>query len=210
MRPLPFLTQIGPEAFFYLIIAAVVVWNVWWIISKIEVFFFIRPKGSVKRGIGIGSEPMSLDQENFFRYLPDGVLDDSSGAFIKKADNAVLVQNLPAKGVLTMLLGRRASLPCVAYIDLNGGQPRIEYRIPVSPIPGFGMLTAFMILWWIGFAWDAPTLLLPLLFLAIGPWIIYHDLVTQKKRILALISEKMQAYSAARGTATVARPMFKF
>ncbi len=198
MRPPPFMTQMGPEAFIYLVIATVIVWNVWWIISRIEVFFFVRPKGSVKRGIGIGSDPMSLDQENFFRYLPDGVLDDPSGAFIKKADNAVLVQNLPAQGALTMLLGRRTSLPCVAYIDLNGGQPRIEYRIPVSPIPGFGMFTAFAVLWWMGFAftWDALTLLVPLLFVAIGSWMIYHDLVTQKKRILALISEKIQAHSA--------------
>ncbi len=139
MWPLSLPDGMGSASWMAFFVDVIIASAVWGLLSQVEIFFFVRPRGSVKRGIGVGSEPLSFDRENFFRYLPDGVLDDPSGAFIKKADNAVLVQHFPVKKIFTMWFARNASLPCVAYIDLNDSQPGIGYRIPVSPLPLFAV-----------------------------------------------------------------------
>jgi hypothetical protein len=206
MDPFSFLSRLGPDSFFYVIIAVIIASVIWGIASKIEVLFFVRPDGDVKRGIGIGSEPLPFDQENFFRYLPDGVFKDPSGAFIKKANDAVLVQHLPVKNALAIWFERRRFPPCEAYIDLNASQPRIEYRLPFSYIPSFVIGAAFVLwfvgTWPMGLSWGTEALWFPILFslliLALFAWMAYRDFVGQKKKLLALISEKVQAYSAQR------------
>ncbi len=206
MDPFAFLSRLRPDSFFYVIIAVMIASALWGIASEIEVYFFVRPDGAIKRGIGIGSEPLPFDQENFFRYLPDGVFKEPSGAFIKKTNDAVLVQNFPVKNALIMWFGRRRLPPCGAYIDLNASQPRIEYRIPFSVIPSFVAGAAFVFwffsIWSMGLSWDRQILsfqfMFMLLILAFSAWMTYRDFVTQKKKLLAMISEKVQAHSAQR------------
>ncbi len=190
----------------------VAVMFVWAIVAGIEDAPFMRLEGSVKRGIEIGSGPLSFEQEKFFRDLPDGILDKPSGAFIKKADNAVLVQHLGAQEVAKMWPRKRTPFPCVAYIDLNSSQPRIEYRIPIWPIPFLAMwLTLFLGMILGGLVSTRSLWPLALLVpLALVAWIVYEDNAIQRERILALISEKMQAYLAERAPATGVRPIRKF
>ena len=111
----------------------------WVLIANVEcMFLHVRYGGSMKRGVKVWSEILPKDMKRFLRYLPGDIVDDETGAFIRKENNVVLVQYYPTKkGWWWRSSG---AFPYVAYIDLRVKEPRIQYRIPISSLP-------FVVLW---------------------------------------------------------------
>lgn len=115
-----------------------------------SLFLHTRYVGRMKRGIPIGSEPLSSDMKRFFRRLHSDIVDEQTGAFIKKQENTILVQPSPTKN----LLGRNFLLRYIAYADLRIKEPKLEYRIPISVVPFSVIFIAYqsrflgLPIWW--------------------------------------------------------------
>jgi hypothetical protein len=90
---------------------------------------FIRYDGKMKRGLRIDAESLSKDMEDFLRRLSKDVVSDETSAFIKKRDQAVLVQPIPR------FFYRNLGIWYVGYVDLSAEEPSIEYRMPISVAP---------------------------------------------------------------------------
>ena len=155
----------------------------WAIIVSLEcMFLHVRQGGRLKRGIKIWSEPLPQDMKHFLRRLPyDLVNDDETGAFIRKENNAILVQYLHTN----KFWSKKATPPYVAYIDLRARNPRIQYRIPISPLP-------FFVLWFSIAIWGSFQYLEALPFAVLGIVMLYISHTIQRKRILRFIEETMQ------------------
>ena len=157
---------------------------IWVIIANVEcMFLHLRYGGSLKRGVKIWSEPLPEDMKHFLRYLPGDIVDDETGAFIRKENNTVLVQYLHTK----KWWRKKGALPYVAYIDLRVREPRIQYRVPISPLP-------FFILWMTAAVWGSFQDLAALLFVVFGVALLYFSHTSQRKALLQFIGERMQAW----------------
>ena len=168
-----------PDTFELTLIAVIA----WFAITNLEIMFLhVRQGGRLKRGIKIWSEPLQKDMRHFLRRLSYDLVNDSeTGSWIRKKNNTVLVRYSHPK----KWWERNGAFPYVAYIDLRVKDPRIQYRIPISPL-------LFVILWFSIAIWVSFQDLGALLFAAFGIMIAHKTHTTQRKRILQFIEETMQ------------------
>jgi hypothetical protein len=164
-------------------IAIAFAWAVWAFGAAVEYDTHVKFEGKIKRGIRIWSEPLPVDIERFLRNLSRSILSTRTGRFIRKQDNAVLVQ---ASRVRSWL--RIWRWPCVAYIDLGNEEPRIEYRSPISITLFFAMLTGIAI--WVNFRTIAA-----LIAVLIGPSMVVVPMLFQRRQILDFVDRTMKANS---------------
>jgi hypothetical protein len=171
-----------------LIFVALIVWVT---VANVEcMFLHARYGGSMKRGVAVWSEKLPVDMKHFLRRLPGDVVDET-GAFIRKEDNTVLVQYLPIK----KWWRRRGVFEYVAYIDLRVREPKIQYRVPISPLP-------FVALWMALAVWASFQDATALLFVAFWVLMFCWAHTDQRKRILRFIREKMQTSDLLIGSGT--------
>ncbi len=98
------------------------------VFALIDSNHFIQYDGEMKRGIKVGSEPLSTDLEGYLRNLSSDVLKEQTTAFIKKRDQIVLIQPIPN------FSHRNVGLWYVGFVDLSSAEPQIDYRTPISGI----------------------------------------------------------------------------
>ena len=165
-----------------IIFAALIAWV---IVVNVEcMFLHTRYGGSMKRGVKIWSEILPEDMKRFLRRLSGDIFDEETGAFIRKENNVILVQCRHAK----KWWQSKGIFMYIAYIDLRVREPRIQYRVPISPFP-------FLILWMIGVAvavWMSFQDLTALLAAGLGVLMLYAIHILQRKEMLRFIREKMQ------------------
>jgi hypothetical protein len=139
----------------------------------------------MKRGIKVWSESLPSDIELFLRSLSEDVFDLETGAFIRKENGTVLVQYLPTNRWPT----RRDAFPYVAYVDLRTERPRIQFRVPILPLP-------FFIVFMGAIAWASFEDTVALIMLLMMTLLLFISHLYQRKRLMEFIRERMQAYSA--------------
>jgi hypothetical protein len=98
----------------------------WVYLAFAEARHFIRYDGKTKRGLKVSASRLSGSMEHFLRHLSRGCFEDGTSAFIKKADNTVLIQPIPR------FFYRGFGVWYVGYVDLSQDDPRIEYRMPIT------------------------------------------------------------------------------
>jgi len=138
----------------------------------------------MNRGVKVWSETLPEDMKRFLRRLSSDTIDEKTGTFIRKESNVVLVQYYPTK---KWWWQRNAGiLQYVAYIDLREKEPRIQYRIPISSLP-------FVVLWIVIVVLFSFYDITALFLVAFSVLTLCIAHIHQRKQILRLINEKMQA-----------------
>jgi hypothetical protein len=157
-------------------------WALWAFGATVEYDAHVKFESKMKRGIRIWSEPLPIDVERFLRDLPRSILSTRTGRFIRKQDDVVLIQ---ASRVRSWL--RIWRWPCVAYIDLDKEEPRIEYRNPISTTLFFTVLTGIAI-------WASSRSAAALIAVLIGPTMVFVPMLFQRRQILDFIGRTMRVH----------------
>jgi hypothetical protein len=171
---------LDPSLVPFIVIAST--WAIWAFGAAVEYDTHVKFEGKLKRGIRIWSEPLPGDMERFLGNLPRSILSTKTGRFIKRQDDAILIQGVR--------LGRwRRGTPCIAYVDLQKEEPKIEYRNPISTTLFFVALIGMAI--WASFlhVTSLIAVLISLLMLAV-PFLV------QKRQILNFIDRTMRSCSS--------------
>jgi hypothetical protein len=151
------------------------------IVGNIECILHTQYGGSMKRGVKVWSEILPADMKRFLHCLSGNIFDGVTGTFIRKENNVVLVQHHPTK----KWWRKRGVLWYVAYIDLRVSEPKIQYRVAISPLP-------FFVLWMSVAVWASFHDVTALLLVALGVLGLYAAHTSERKGILRFIREKMQ------------------
>jgi hypothetical protein len=160
------------------------------VIAHIEVIFFHhRYKGPMKRGLKVWSERLPSEIVDFLRCLPADIVDDKTGGFMRKEQDAVLISSSKWRWFYP-----RRRMMYVGYVKLNAIDPSIEFRVPVSIYP-------FPIVWMaiiIAIGFIAPT---AWAFAIVGAVIFYLLHKYQRAHILRFICKQMQKSVSASDSA---------
>jgi hypothetical protein len=147
--------------------------------------------GRIKRGVRIWAEPLPADMKLFLRSIPDNSIYRWAGAFLKKRNNAVLVQPYPIRKWLGIQERRGAgSLPYVAYIDLGTREQKVQYRLPVSGL-------AFYVLWMAMAIYFSMQDLRGTIVVLIGAFLFVVRHFYQRKMIFELIRKCMRVHKTS-------------
>jgi hypothetical protein len=165
------------------ILAAMPTWVIWRIV---EFRFYLSRAGRMKRGVKVWVESLPTDMKLFLRSIPDNSTYRSAGAFLKKCNNAVLVQPYPIQMWLGMRMRRGAGgFPYVAYIDLGARKPKVQYRLPASSL-------AFYVLWMAMIIYASMQDLRVTIFVLLGAFLFVVRHLYQRKMIFELIRKCMR------------------
>lgn len=92
--------------------------------SQFENVRFTRFDGPVKRGVRIGSEPLSPELHQFLETLADPIRYERS--FIRKEGREVLIAEEKS---FWMIFGRENLWTYIAYVNLDALERRVEFRL---------------------------------------------------------------------------------
>lgn len=175
----------NPTYIFVAFAAVMIGLSCWSIIDKKA---FLSRTGRMKRGVEVWTEPLPEETIRFLRIIPNNSIYGSKGAFLKKQNNAVLVQPHLTQFWLGISVRHRSrSFAYVAYIDIHSSEPTIQYRLST-----FSFLSLLFGLFWTAMVVGASLLsqklesLILLLFLSLFI-VLGHTL--QRRKILKFIQD---------------------
>ena len=126
---------------------------------------------------------------HFLQFLKRDVIEERTGAFIKKQGEEVLIQCFPARRAWRIGIVRY-----VAYVDMAEEKPRIQYRLSAWTLL-FLMMLLFTIVW-VSFMSSAHfrepgTFLGAIAFIAAGLLVGFLISLYEREKILEFITKKM-------------------
>ncbi|MBI1877967.1 MAG: hypothetical protein HYR94_07035 [Chloroflexi bacterium] len=179
--------------YFPYFIALVVVLNLW---AAYDQYRFMRFDGNLKRGLMVGTEPLTWEMRQFLETLPSSVRYDQG--FIRKEINEVLIAG--QKPGWSRFFQRRNSMPHLAYINLSDPQNQIEFRASFSFLISVTVGVLFFLLIFFDiflrssdgfelplFLWFFPVIILGLM---VGSIVFSHH--RERKRLLAILRQAME------------------
>jgi hypothetical protein len=95
-----------------------------------ELYRFLRFEGDLKRGVKIGTAPLTWEMRQFLETLPSSVRYGRN--FIRKEMNEVLIAR-----EWSFVSGRRDDTIYAAYINLSAPENRLEFRAPLALLVAF-------------------------------------------------------------------------
>lgn len=96
------------------------------VFALFDTFRFIQYEGNLRRGIKVGTSPLSSEMVQYLRNLKTDVVKEDTKAFIRKEGQSVLIQPVPR------FTKRYLGLWYIGLVDLSLKRPQIEFRTPVS------------------------------------------------------------------------------
>ena len=98
------------------------------ILSIFEARRFIEYEGSMKRGMKIGSEFLPEDITNYLRNFSSDIKSDETKEFIRKEDQALLIQPIP------YFFHKNLGLWYIGIVDLSKRRLKITFYTPFSGV----------------------------------------------------------------------------
>ena len=92
----------------------------------IYTFRFLQYEGNLRRGIKVGTSPLSSEIIQYLRNLKTDIVEEETKAFIRKEGQSVLIQPVPR------FTKKYLGLWYIGLVDLSLKRPRIEFRTPIS------------------------------------------------------------------------------
>ncbi|MBN1993880.1 MAG: hypothetical protein JW953_14365 [Anaerolineae bacterium] len=184
----------GGGSFFPVFIVIIIGLGLW---SAYELNGFTRPEGKLKRGVKIGSAPLAWEMCQLLETLPH--LTRFNRNFILIEGREVLIAAEHSLWQPSSYRRRARRIPFVGYVDLSAPEIRLEFRLPLSSLVIF-IVISLVVLFFLtnffrvfkeglfGFSW---LWLFPVVFLVVyvgGLWLNYSR---ERNRLLHILDQAL-------------------